>query len=226
MRMKIGTQNFVILFSVAMLAFSGRASASDAPDALELRSDAATNQRVGASLTSLQTSTGYRTTELALSYLTPASNSLTAGTDKNKFDLGINSRLLDGQTDGVHFRFETLELQSTRYFEKTKIEFGLGVMNRMDDLDAAAQTLIAHIAVMQAFGQGFASLELGHGVFADTLQSEGSTRGFLQGPYVGATWSVRPAKRWRATLIEHLTFLSDDNRRSDSDASLMYGISA
>ena len=172
----------------------------------------------------LKTSTGYKTDSVnaTLTHDRPLAGISCMG-------LGLAANWIKGQTDDLNFNYESVSASADCTLGHHKLLSSLGVLSRddtrPDPQEKSAQTWIGRVGFEESYNKWTASVEAGHGVFADSLQTDYAVQHLIQGPEAQINLSVRPLKRVRASLIQKLFFFNDANRRTDGDLSVMYGLS-
>ena len=189
----------------------------------------ATNQRmITGDASFLSTNAGYRSNEFNLGYQQPFERATAPSDIEQPVDLfGLDLSYTEGSVDELHFVYQKVTPRMEFVFGKTRLQLSVGFVNREDSglENGSAQAFTTRVGVVHDFGKVTATVDAGHGVYGDVLQSRSSTQNLAQGPFWGANILYKPAKRWHLNYTHRSAYLNDSNTRSDDDASVMYGLS-
>jgi len=92
-------------------------------------------------------------------------------------------------------------------------------------LDKSALTWTGRLGLEESREKWTLAFEVGHSVFADSLQTDYAVTNLLHGPSAQFNLLIRPAKTVRAVYTQKIFYFNDANRRTDGDVSVMYGLS-
>lgn len=138
---------------------------------------------------------------------------------------GIGGSYSRGKVSGLDFGFNTVNFVVEHEVKNRRLYFKLIFDERILERDQASQNLLGEGGVYWELSKSNLNIEIGQRSYAQDLESPTSIRENLRGPFYLIKYNLTLEQGWQLRTLHKTYFISDGNRRTDSDLALMYGIS-
>lgn len=176
------------------------------------------------SATSLQTTSEFKSYGLTLGYKELTLTNETSA-ESAAWNFGVNGSLAQGKVAQTDFSFQRLQVTALKKLNSFELTIAPGIANRTATAREAAQAFDGYLGLSGTFFASSIQFEVGARAVGDELQSNYSVQQNLRGEYARLQVQHTFAEKWKLGFLNKTFTLSDENVRSDSDASLLYGVS-
>lgn len=145
--------------------------------------------------------------------------------DSSDLLLTLRANHTNGKTSERNFNFQTVvigvEKEGAGYRYFSRITFDQRAISQQD----TSQNILGDLGGSWDFSDSSLFIEGGKKSYAQEFQSLVSVRDNLTGPYYLLRYNYSLSDKWQMRSMNKTYYISDDNRRMDLDAAIMYGIS-
>lgn len=141
------------------------------------------------------------------------------------FIFNVGTLLSKGKIEENKYSFQHFNLSESYKSENLEISAFGGFVNRSEKLSKDLQKFEGAINLKTNIADTGIMIEGGYHSIAEDMQSKRAIQDLLRGAYYSVQLRQMFTEKIKATIQTRSIFLNDKNKRSNSDFSLMYGIS-